>query len=39
MMPQIVVTGMVRNRPPSSLHFRRPVINSTEPADISSSAL
>src|SRR5688572_6227185 len=39
MVPQIVVNGMLWNRPPNSEHLRRPVINSTEPADISSSAL
>ncbi|EWS62755.1 hypothetical protein Y695_04013 [Hydrogenophaga sp. T4] len=39
MVPQTVVSGMVWNRPPSSEHLRRPVISSTDPADISSRAL
>ena len=39
MVPQIIVSGMVRNRPPRSVHFRFPVMYRTEPADISSSAL
>ena len=39
MVPQAVVKGMVWNRPPRSEHLRLSVINSTEPADISSNAL
>src|SRR3989304_1861642 len=39
MIPHQVVTGMLRNSPPRSVHFRLSVINSTEPALISSSAL
>ncbi len=39
MIPQIVVSGMLWKRPPRSVHFRLPVIYSTEPADISNSAL
>ncbi len=39
MVPHTVVSGMVWNRPPSSEHLRRFVISSTEPADMSSSAL
>ena len=38
-VPQTVVSGMVRKSPPRSVHLRRPVSYSTEPADISSSAL
>ncbi len=38
-MPQMVVSGMVRNSPPSSVHLRLPVMKRTDPADISSSAL
>lgn len=38
-IPHSAVTGMVRISPPRSVHFRLPVMNSTEPADISSSAL
>src|SRR5687767_13029350 len=38
-MPQIVVSGMVRKRPPRSVHLRLPVMKRTEPADITSSAL
>ncbi len=39
MVPQIVVSGMLWNRPPSSEHLRLPVAASTAPADISSRAL
>ena len=39
MMPHSVVIGIDWNRPPRSLHFRFPVMWSTDPADISSSAL
>jgi hypothetical protein len=39
MVPHTVVSGIVWNSPPSSEHLRRSVISSTEPADISSSAL
>jgi hypothetical protein len=39
MTPHTVVSGMLRHKPPRSVHLRRPVISSTEPADISSSAL
>jgi hypothetical protein len=38
-VPHSAVSGIVWNSPPSSEHLRRPVISSTEPADISSSAL
>ena len=38
-VPQRVVKGIVRNSPPRSVHFRRPVMYSTEPADMRSSAL
>src|SRR5262245_53621114 len=38
-MPQMVVTGMVLYRPPRSVHLRLPTMYSTDPADISSSAL
>ena len=38
-MPHVVVSGMLRNRPPRSVHLRLPVMYRTEPADISSSAL
>src|SRR3990172_6624489 len=39
MIPHQVVIGMLWNSPPRSVHFRLPVISSTEPALISSSAL
>src|SRR5690606_39109071 len=37
--PQIQVKGIVRNKPPRSVHFDLPVIIRTDPADISSRAL
>src|SRR5688500_1203644 len=39
MIPQAVVNGMLRYRPPRSVHLRLPVTSSTEPADMRSSAL
>jgi len=38
-IPHVAVTGIVRKRPPRSVHLRFPVIYSTEPADISNRAL
>ena len=38
-VPSSVVTGMVRKRPPSSVHLRRPVWCRTLPADMRRSAL
>ena len=38
-VPQTVVRGIVRKSPPRSVHFRRPVMYSTDPADMRSSAL
>ncbi len=38
-IPQMQLTGMVRNSPPKSVHFDLPVMYRTEPALISKSAL
>ncbi len=40
MIPIAAVNGILLNRPPRSVHFRRPsVISNTDPADINSRAL